>query len=93
MGSPITAMLAQAGGGLGVGSQSPELQQYCAANPQDTSLCPPQEAAQPAVDPTAGAEPAALGVPTTPATVIDGEVVTGFDPPKMDRLLGDGAGN
>ncbi len=29
-----------------------------------------------------------LGVFTTPVTVIDGEVVVGFDKPKLERLLG-----
>lgn len=47
----------------------------------------------PLVDPQAGAEIAARGVLATSATVIDGEVVTGFDPAKLDRLLGEGAGN
>ncbi len=45
------------------------------------------------VDPKAGAELAALGVLAAPATVIDGAGVTGFEPAKMDRLLGEGAGN
>jgi glutaredoxin 3 len=30
----------------------------------------------------------ALGVLTTPVTVIDGEIVVGFDRPKLERLLG-----
>ena len=47
----------------------------------------------PLVDSKTGAELAALGVLATPDTVIDGEVVTGFDPAKMDRLLGEGTGN
>ena len=42
----------------------------------------------PLVDSQAGAELALLGVLATPATVIDGEVVAGFDPAKLDRLLG-----
>jgi glutaredoxin len=29
----------------------------------------------------------ALGVMTTPVTVIDGEVVVGFDRPKLEQLL------
>jgi len=29
----------------------------------------------------------ALGVMTTPVTVIDGEVVVGFDRPRLERLL------
>ncbi len=29
----------------------------------------------------------ALGVMTTPVTVIDGQVVVGFDRPKLERLL------
>lgn len=45
------------------------------------------------VDPKAGAELAARGVLATPAAVFDGEGVTGFDPAKLDRLLGEGAGN
>ena len=45
------------------------------------------------VDPKAGAELAALGVLATSASVIGGEAVTGFEPAKMDRLLGEGAGN
>ena len=47
----------------------------------------------PLVDPKAGAELAALGVLATPATVIDGEVVAGFDPAKLDRLLGKSSEN
>jgi glutaredoxin len=29
-----------------------------------------------------------LGVMTTPVTVIDGEIVIGFDRPKLEQLLG-----
>ena len=40
-----------------------------------------------ALDDDALAELDALGVWTTPVTVIDGEVVVGFDKPKLERLL------
>jgi glutaredoxin 3 len=30
-----------------------------------------------------------LGIMTTPVTVIDGEIVIGFDRPKLEQLLGD----
>ena len=38
-------------------------------------------------DAEALAELEALGVMTTPVTVIDSEVVVGFDRPKLERLL------
>ncbi len=38
-------------------------------------------------DPEALAELEALGVMTTPVTVIDGEVVIGFDRANLERLL------
>ena len=44
----------------------------------------------PLVDPQAGAEIAARGVLATSATVIDGEVVTGFEPAKMVSAIGGG---
>ena len=37
--------------------------------------------------PTVRAEMAALGVFSAPVTVIEGEVVLGFDPVKLDQLL------
>jgi glutaredoxin len=40
-----------------------------------------------AVDESALAELEKLGYMTTPVTVIDGEVVIGFDAPKLRRLL------
>jgi glutaredoxin len=40
-----------------------------------------------AVDDDAMAELDTLGVWTTPVTVIDGEIVVGFDQPKLERLL------
>jgi glutaredoxin len=39
-------------------------------------------------DPEALAELQKLGYPATPVTVIDGEVVVGFDRGKLERLLG-----
>ena len=39
-------------------------------------------------DPTAMAELVKVGVMTTPVTVIDGEVVVGFDRKRLDELLG-----
>lgn len=39
-------------------------------------------------DPIALEEPQKLGYMTTPVTVIDGEVVVGFDRSKLERLLG-----
>jgi len=41
-----------------------------------------------AADETALAELEQLGYMTTPVTLIDGEVVFGFDRPKLERLLG-----
>ena len=41
-----------------------------------------------AEDQSALAELEQLGVFTTPVMVIDGEVVIGFDRPKLERLLG-----
>ena len=41
-----------------------------------------------AADEAALAELEQLGYMTTPVTVIDGEVVVGFDRPKLERLLG-----
>ncbi len=41
-----------------------------------------------AEDPTAMAELERLGVATTPVTVIDGEVVVGFDWKRLAALLG-----
>jgi len=41
-----------------------------------------------AADEAALAELEKLGYMTTPVTVIDGEVVVGFDRPKLERLLG-----
>ena len=40
------------------------------------------------VDPQALEEIEKLGYMTTPVTVIDGEVVVGFDRSKLERLLG-----
>jgi glutaredoxin 3 len=40
-----------------------------------------------ALDDDAMAELDALGVWTTPVTVINGEIVVGFDQPKLERLL------
>jgi glutaredoxin len=40
-----------------------------------------------AADETALTEVEKLGYMTTPVTVIDGEVVVGFDLPKLERLL------
>jgi glutaredoxin len=40
-----------------------------------------------AADETALTELEKLGYMTTPVTVIDGEVVVGFDLPKLERLL------
>ncbi len=42
-----------------------------------------------ATDATAMAELERLGYMTTPVTVIDGEVVVGFDPKKLDAALSD----
>lgn len=39
-------------------------------------------------DPTALAELRRLGYQATPVTVIDGEVVVGFDRGRLERLLG-----
>ncbi|GAF69284.1 unnamed protein product [marine sediment metagenome] len=39
-------------------------------------------------DESALAELEQLGVFTTPVTAIDGELVVGFDHPKLERLLG-----
>ncbi len=41
-----------------------------------------------AADETALTELEQLGYMTTPVTLIDGEVVVGFDRPKLERLLG-----
>ena len=41
-----------------------------------------------AADETALTELEQLGYMTTPVTVIDDEVVVGFDRPKLERLLG-----
>ena len=41
----------------------------------------------PMVDEEAEAELAALGINATPVTIIDGEVVVGYDAEKLDRLL------
>jgi glutaredoxin len=41
-----------------------------------------------AKDPAALDELEKLGYATTPVTVIDGEVVVGFDQPKLKKLLG-----
>jgi glutaredoxin len=41
-----------------------------------------------ALDEKAMAELETLGVMTTPVTVIDGEVVVGFDKAKLESLLG-----
>ena len=38
-------------------------------------------------DPTAMAELMKIGVMTTPVTVIDGEVVVGFDRKRLEQLL------
>ena len=43
----------------------------------------------PMVDEQAEAELVALGNYATPVTIIDGEVVVGFDAEKLDRLLDD----
>ena len=40
-------------------------------------------------DPTAMEELVAIGVLTTPVTVIDGEVIVGFDRGRLDRALSD----
>ena len=40
-----------------------------------------------ALDDNAMAELDALGVWTTPVTVINGEIVVGFDQPELERLL------
>ncbi len=45
------------------------------------------EQKDPSVDEQARAEMAALGVFSAPVTVIEGEVVLGFDPVKLDQLL------
>jgi hypothetical protein len=39
-------------------------------------------------DPAALKELLALGYQSTPVTLIDGEAVVGFDPEKIDKLLG-----
>ncbi len=44
-----------------------------------------------AADQTALAELENLGYMTTPVTVIDGEVVVGFDLPKLQKLLQPGS--
>lgn len=44
-----------------------------------------------AADESALAELERLGYMTTPVTVIDGEVVVGFDRNKLERLLGTGS--
>lgn len=41
----------------------------------------------PMIDPEAEAELAALGLYSTPVTIIDGETVVGFDPDILTRLL------
>ncbi len=41
-----------------------------------------------ATDEDALAELELLGIMTTPVTLIDGEVVVGFDRPKLQQLLG-----
>ncbi len=46
------------------------------------------EQRDPMVDPEAEAEMAALGVRATPLTLIDGEMVVGFDRERLDALLG-----
>ena len=40
------------------------------------------------IDPDAEAELVALGVSATPVTLIDGEVVIGFDRERLEQLLG-----
>lgn len=45
------------------------------------------EQKDPMVDEEAEAELAALGIYATPVTIIDREVVVGFDAEKLDRLL------
>ena len=45
------------------------------------------ERKDPMVDEEAEAELAALGIYATPVTIIDREVVVGFDAEKLDRLL------
>ncbi len=44
-----------------------------------------------AADEAAISELQKLGYMTTPVTVIDGEVVVGFDQPKLERLLKTGS--
>lgn len=39
------------------------------------------------VDPAAEAELAALGLYSTPVTLVDGEAILGFDPDALDRVL------
>jgi hypothetical protein len=39
-------------------------------------------------DPAALKELLALGYQSTPVTLIDGEAVVGFDPDKLEKLLG-----
>jgi glutaredoxin len=46
-----------------------------------------------ATDTTALAELEKLGYMTTPVTLIDGEVVVGFDLTKLRKLLGGGTGS
>ncbi len=41
----------------------------------------------PMVDPDAEEELAALGLYSTPVTIIGGEIVAGFDPETLQRLL------
>ena len=41
----------------------------------------------PMVDEVAEAELAELGIYSTPVTIIDGEVVLGFDAARLDQLL------
>ena len=41
----------------------------------------------PMVDEAAEAELAALGIYSTPVTIINGEIVVGFDAARLDQLL------
>jgi hypothetical protein len=45
------------------------------------------EQRDPMVDPEAEADLARLGVSATPVTLVDGEVVVGFDREKLEQLL------
>lgn len=48
----------------------------------------PYQARNVAEDPAAMAELEGLGVATTPVTVIDGEIIVGFDRKRLAMLLG-----